>query len=119
MIASGVGSVASEQGPARRRSGRPRSVEEELRRTLSREARRLARRVEEIDATLVAHEARLAELETLFSSPDQFEDADHLATSGEEYRVLKRETQTLWEEWESLSAEAERIDGRLGELKAT
>ena len=119
VVASGVGYDASEQGPARRRSGRPRSVEEELRRTLSREARRLAMRVDEIDATLVAREARLAELEALFSSPDQFEDAAQLATAGEQYRMLKRETQALWEEWERLSQEAERIDRRLNELKAT
>ncbi|MCZ6789462.1 MAG: ATP-binding cassette domain-containing protein, partial [Chloroflexi bacterium] len=124
VVASGVGHDASAQGPAgnqparpaRRRSGRPRSAEEELRRTLGREARRLAMRVEEINAILVANEARIAQLETLFSNPDQFEDAAQLAVSGEQYRVLKSETQSLWEEWERLSLEAERIDGR---LKAT
>ena len=73
-------------------------------------------RVEEINAVLVANEARIAQLETLFSNPDQFEDAAQLAVSGEQYRVLKSETQSLWEEWERLSLEAERIDGR---LKAT
>ena len=63
-------------------------------------------------------EARIAQLEALFSSPDQFEDAAQLATSGEQYQVLKREAQSLWEEWEGLSLEAERIDSRLGELEA-
>ena len=124
VVAYGVDYDASEQGlagnpPVKRRSGRRRSAEEELRQTLSREARRLAMRVDEIDAELVAHEARIAQLETLFSSPAQFEDAAQLATSGEQYRVLKRETQSLWEEWERLSLEAERIDGHLGELRAT
>ena len=114
---------ASKQGsagnqPAKRRTRRTRSAEEELRRALSREARRLAMRIEEIDATLKAQEASIGQLESLFSSPDQYEDAAQLATSGEQYRVLKRETQSLWEEWERLSLEAERIDARLGELKA-
>ena len=123
VIANGVGSDASKQSsadnrPDKRRSGRPRSAEEELRRALSREARRLAMRIGEIDTTLVAHEARIAQLEALFSSPDQFEDAAQLATSGEQYQVLKREAQSLWEEWEELSLEAERIDSRLGELEA-
>ncbi len=123
-VANGVGYEASAQGPAgnrpaSRRSGRPRSAEEELRRTLSREARRLTMRVQEIDAILVTQEAQIAQLEALFSSPDQFGDAAQLATSGEQYRVLKRETQSLWEEWERLSLEAERIDSRLGELKGT
>jgi len=123
VIANGVGSDASKQGsadnrPAKTRSRRPRSAEEELRRALSREARRLAMRIGEIDTTLVAQEARIAQLEALFSSPDQFEDAAQLAASGEQYQVLKREAQSLWEEWERLSLEAERIDSRLGELEA-
>ena len=123
VVANGAGYDVSEQGPAdnrpaRRRSGRPRSAEEELGRTLSREARRLATRINEIDATLVAHEAQIAQLEALFSSPNQFEDAAQLATSGEQYRVLKREAQSLLEEWERLSLEAERIESRLGELNS-
>ena len=123
VIAKGVGSEASKQGsahnrPAERRSGRPRSAEEEMRRALSREARRLAMRIAEIDTTLLAQEARIAQLEALFSSPDQFEDAAQLASSGEQYQVLKREAQSLWEEWEGLSLEAEGIDSRLGELEA-
>ena len=124
VFANGAGNDASKPGsagsrPVKSRSGRPRSAEEELRRSLIREARRLATRINEIDATLVAQEARIARLEALFSRPDQFEDAAQLAASGEQYRVLKREAQSLWQEWESLSLEAERIDSRLGELEAT
>ena len=119
VVASGVGYDTSAQGPARRRSGRPRSAEEEERRTLGREAHRLAKRIEEIDVILAANEARITQLEALFSSPDQFEDAAQLAVSGEQHRVLKKETQSLWEEWERLSLEAERIGSRLGEPKAT
>ena len=123
VVANGVDHAVSEPDPAGnrpagRRSGRPRSAEEELRRALSREARRLATRINEIDATLVALEARIAQLEALFSSPDQFEDASQLATSGEQYRVLKREAQLLLEEWERLSLEAERIESQLGELNS-
>ena len=105
-------------GPSGRSSGRPRGAEEELRRTLGREARRLAVRIGEINARLVNHEAQITELEAMFSRPDQFNDATQLAASGEQYRELKEETQSLWEEWEALSLEAERIDGRLGEIKA-
>ncbi len=123
VAANGVNHDASKQGsagnqPAKRRKGRSRSTEEELRRDLSREARRLVRRIDEVDATLVAQEAQIAQLEALFSSPDQFENTAQLASSGEQYQVLKREEQSLWEEWERLSLEASRIDGRLGELRA-
>ena len=121
--ANGVGHDALKQGsagdqPTKRRSGRPRSAEEELSRALVRQARRLAIRIDEIRATLASQEARISQLEALFSSPDQFEDANVLATSGEQYLVLKREAQSLWEEWERLSLEAEKVDNRLVELKA-
>ena len=123
IVAGGTSHDASKQGsansqPARRRSGRPRSAEEEVRRALSRDARKLAVRIDEIESTVASQEARIAQLEALFSSPDQFEDAAQLATSGEQHRVLKGEVQSLWEEWETLSLEAERIDSRLGELEA-
>ncbi len=122
IVANGAVNDASKQGSsgnptARKRSGQPRSAENELRRALGIEARRLAKRIDGIDATLVAQEARIAQLEALFSSPDRFEDAAQLATSGDQYQVLKREAQSLWEEWERLSLEAERINSRLGELK--
>ena len=43
----------------------------------------LVMRIEERDATLVAQGARIAQLEALFSIPDQFEDAAQLATQPE------------------------------------
>ena len=123
IVANGADYEAPKQGPAgnqpaNRHTGRSRSAEEELRRDLSREARRLAKRIEEIDATLVAQEARIAKLEALFSSPEKYEGTAQLATLGEQHRGLKGEAQSLLEEWERLSLEAERIDSRLGELKA-
>ena len=75
-------------------------------------------RIGEIDARLVGHEARIAELEALFSNPDQFDDATQMAASGERHRVLKEEAQSLWEEWERLSLEADGIASRIQELKA-
>ena len=121
-VAKGAGNDASEQGPAsnrppRRRSGRPLSAEEETNRALSRDARRLAMRINEIDVILADHEVRIAELESKFSSPDQFGDPAQLVASGDQYRVLKEEAQSLWEEWERLSLEVESIDSRLEGLK--
>ena len=122
-VSHGAGNDALGQGSAsnhlpRRHSGRPVSAEEGLRQVLSREARRLVSRIDEIDARLVDHEARITELEAMFSSPDQFDDAAQLAASGEQYRELKEEAQLLWEKWETLSLEAERLDSRLGGLNA-
>ena len=93
-------------------------AEEELRRVLKREARRLVKQIDKIDASLVDHDARITELEAMFSNPDQFGDAAQLAASGEQHRELKEKAQSLWEEWEALSLEAERVASRLRELKA-
>ena len=46
------------------------------------------------------------------------DDGRVIAASGNQYRALKEEAQSLWEEWERLSLEAERIDSRLRGLKA-
>ncbi len=103
--------------PVKRRSRRPLSATEELQRSLSREARRLSTRIEEINVTLTDREARMAELETMFSEPDQFDDPAQLADSGEQYRVLKEEAESLWDEWETLSLQADDIEGELVALK--
>ena len=105
-----------EQDSLKSLSVRPVSAEKEQRRSLSKEARRLATRIKDIDASLADRETRLAELEAMFSSPDRFDGPAQIAASGEQYRVLKEETQSLWEEWEKLSLEAENIDSMLTTL---
>ena len=77
----------------------------------------MAIRIEEIDVSLSNREARITELETMFSQPNQSDDPAYFASAGEEYRVLKEEAESLWEEWERLSLEAENIDGKLAELR--
>ena len=99
------------------RNGRATSAEELQRRSLSKEARRLARLIEKINGSLANHEARMAKLEAKFSNPDLFDEPDQIAASGEQYRVLKEETDALWEEWTRLSLEAETIDSKLTGLK--
>ena len=115
--ANGTAGDAAERGQATSRSGRPLSAEEVQRRAFSKEARRLAMRIEEIDVSLSDREARITELETMFSQPDQADGPAHLASAGEEYCVLKEEVQSLWDEWERLALEAETIDSKLAALK--
>ena len=110
--------ATTQQAPVRRRSGRPLSAEAEQQRSLGKEARRLATRIEEINVALTDREACMGELETMFARPDQFDGPTQLAASGEQYRVLKEEAESLWDEWERLSLEAENIDRLLVGLKA-
>ena len=116
--ANGTAGGTSGQAPIGRRSGRPVSADELQRRSLSKEARGLATRIEEINTSLADNEARIAKLEVMFSKPEQFAGPAQIAASGEQYRVLKEETQSLWDEWARLSMEAEHIDSTLTELKA-
>ena len=60
----------------------------------------------------------MAELEAMFSSPDLFDKPSRIASLVEQYHALKAETQSLWEEWERLSLEAEVVGSKLSGLKA-
>jgi ATP-binding cassette subfamily F protein 3 len=115
---NGAAESTAGQRTVRRRSGRPLSPEDEERRSLNREARKLASRIEEINVSLSARETKITELEAMFSQPDQFDDPRQLASKAEQYAVLKEETESLWEEWERLSLLAEDIDSQLVGLKA-
>ena len=116
---NGATMASGGSAPTRRRAKRSRSAEEEQRRSLAREARRLEKRIEEINASLSGYETRIAELEDMFSRPSHFDGPAQLASAGERYRELKEESGSLWEEWERLSLEAENIDVKLAELKAS
>ena len=100
-----------------RRSRPPLTPEQEQQRALNRQARKLAERIDEIGLAISDRESQSAELEALFSDPDKFDDRSHLEATGERYRALKEEEQSLWDEWERLSEEAEDIDRVLVSLK--
>ncbi len=108
--------VAGQANGRRRR--RPLTAEEEHERALNRQARQLAARIEEIGVAITEREAVSAELEAMFANPDQFDDRSQLEATGERYRMLKEEEQSLWDEWERLSLEAEDVDRTLVALKA-
>ncbi len=101
-----------------RRSRRPLTAKEEQQRALGRQARQLAARIDEIGATINERETLTAELESMFANPERFDDRTQMQASGERYRVLKEEEQSLWDEWERLSLEAEDVERMLVELKA-
>ena len=101
-----------------RRSRRPLSAEEQERRALSSQSRKLAIQIDDVSAAIAERETQSAELEAMFADPEQSGDWAQLEASGERYRVLKGEEQSLWDEWERLSLEAEDVERRLAQLKA-
>ena len=116
--ANGTAGNAAKRGQAMSRSGQPTGAEERQRRSLTKEAHRLAMQIENINVSLVDHETRIAELEAMFSSPNLFDEPTQIVSSGEQYRVLTEEVQSLWDEWERLALEAENVDNKLAALKA-
>ena len=105
------------QAVTRRRSGRPLTETEIQRRALNRESRKLHLQIDEVTAALAEREAQIAELEAMFASPERFGDTAQIADSAEQYRLLKEEEHSCWEEWERLSLEAETIDGQIATLE--
>ncbi len=119
-VANAVSVDGTQRAPTKPRSngrGRRRiDVAEMQRRSLNREAARLAERIEDVAATLSEREARVAALEAMFGSPDLYDEPDRVAGLSMEYQELKAEAGRLWSEWERLSVEAEEIDGKIARL---
>ena len=115
---NGTAGDAAERVQAVSRSGQRAGAEERQLRSLTKEARRLAMEIENISVSLVDHETRITELEAMFSSPDLFDEPTQIISSAEQYRVLKEEVQSLWDEWERLTLETEDVDSKLTDLKA-
>ncbi len=105
------------RAPSTRRRGRRLGAEEQLRRDLRKEANRLARQLDRITLSLNDREARIGELEAMFSNPDPLDDPSKIAASGEKYHRLKEESKSLWDEWEKLSLASESVGGKLAELE--
>ena len=114
----GANGEPSGQVPTSKPTRRSFNTEKRRQRWLGNEARRLEKRIDQINVSLTDREARIAELEAMFATPDQFDEPDQIAASGEQYRALKEETQALWEEWERLSTKAESVESELAGIKA-
>ena len=102
----------------RRSHRRPLTAEEEQQRALNRKARQLAASIDEIGGAIAERESQTSELEAMFSNPELFGDRGQIEASAERYRVLKEEEQSLWDEWERLTLEAEDVERELAELQA-
>ena len=107
-----VTATSRSNGRVRRRI----DVAEMQRRSLEKEAKRLAGRIDGVTAKLAEHEARVAELEVLFGSPDLYDEPDRVGDLSREYQHLKSDVAELWREWERLSAATDEIDNQLAEL---
>ncbi len=116
LVADKVAVSAASKPQGSPRGRRRINVAEMQRRSLNKSARNLAERIDKITGSLSKREARVAELEALFGSPDLYGEPDRVADLGKEYRELKAEIANLWGQWEQLSLEAEGIEGKLAAI---
>ena len=111
---NGVADKPRSSAKRRKRVG----ANEMRRRTLTTQGRRLAEKTDTVTATLARREARIAELEAMFGSPDLYDEPDRIAELGREYRESKAEVERLWSEWEKLSSQTEKVNHELAALNA-
>jgi ATP-binding cassette subfamily F protein 3 len=113
---SGVISAPKNQVPLSTYGQSKGNQEGKLRRDLSKQARVLSARIGEVNNDLAKYESRISQMESMFSNPSQIGNPSQLTTLGEQYRVLKSESQGLWEEWERLLLDGESIEAQLKNL---
>jgi ATP-binding cassette subfamily F protein 3 len=92
-------------------------LEGEIRNSYFQRSNPVKQRITEIEAEIVQLESRFNELERQFSSEEHYQDNAQVVDSIEQHRVLKKQINSLSEEWEQLSLEAERLKSEFEEDK--
>jgi len=100
---------AAAEGPVRGRRRQRKLIEGELRNKYYREIAPTKKRIGEIEAELLGLEEQLREAESLLSSPEHYKDNTKAIEAVKEHRRLVQVIKSLVGEWETLSAEAERM----------
>ena len=74
-----------------------------------REISPLKKRIAAKETDVSKYTKRLAEIEALFADPEHYEDKRKVIKTQQEYYALKESVKALTDEWENLTAEAERM----------
>jgi ATP-binding cassette subfamily F protein 3 len=100
--------AASEPGP--RASGNGASRERTRKKVNPYKIRQLASRIEEMEATIHTHEARIAALAQRLASEDLYRDYTLFRATMEEHEQLQEELGRFMEEWERLQTELASLE---------
>ena len=95
-----------------------RSVREEERRRLRRDAARSREEADRLAGELESSERRLREIDDLLCQRDVFTDAERARDLGREAEVLRATLDDLVEQWSAAEEDAEALELRLGESDA-
>jgi len=105
------------ESAARNRLRQRKLIEAELRNKYYRESALTKKRIAEIEADLLQLGAQFMEVESLFSSPEHYGDSAQVIGTIKKHRRLKEVINSLTEEWERLSVEAERMKREFEDAK--
>ena len=92
-------------------------LEGEIRNSYFQRSNPIKQRIAEIEAEIAQLESRFKELERQFSNEEHYQDKAQVVDSIEQHSVLRGQIQSLTEEWEQLSLEAERLKSEFEEDK--
>ncbi|MFC1926696.1 ABC-F family ATP-binding cassette domain-containing protein [Chloroflexota bacterium] len=72
-------------------------------------------RISEIERGISKLTKRLAEIEALFTNPEQYKDSLRIIEINQEYQILKNNIETITAEWDNLTSKAEKMTNELQE----
>ncbi|MFC2058496.1 ABC-F family ATP-binding cassette domain-containing protein [Chloroflexota bacterium] len=70
-------------------------------------------RISEIEREISKFTKRLAEIEALFTNPEQYKDSLRIIEINQEYQILKNNIETITAEWDNLTSKAEKMTNEL------
>lgn len=88
---------------------RRKAAEGELRNSYYRDVSPIKNRISQTEENLAALESEFRDLESYFSSPENYGDGAEITAATKRYQELKRMVSRLTDEWAELSMEAERL----------
>ncbi len=95
--------------PLKSRQRQRKIIEGELRNRHYQEISPVKKRISEIEKEVAALSRRVSEIETLFTDPQYYKNGARVVETNGEYRTLKKSVLSLTEEWENLTASAEKM----------
>ncbi len=104
---------------ARYRQRQRKVLEGELRNRHYQRITPVKKRIADVEKEVARLTARQAEIEALFADPEHYKNGDRVADTNREYVVTKERIRSLTAEWDSLTAESEKIEREYEEKRGS
>jgi len=112
-----ISGKATTGGSVKNRQRQRKIIEGNLRNKYYQQITPVRKRIAEIENEVVKLTERIAEIEKMFSDPEHYKDGPRVVKTNQEYREAKNTVKSLSGEWDSLTAEAERLTQEFEEAR--